>query len=161
MVIKKYKFRCYFKRAPRDNIWIEASSFRSHEKERERKRKERKKKRGKTLHLFVSSRLRFIGHPLSSHTRYSNAFSPLFFHEVASLSGYRINPSPGDNVETGSWGSSSPPWCNTGYPIEHRSSFPSPIVISSTLSHDVSILCWKMFIHLGRRNEDSSINFPN
>lgn len=124
MVIKKYKFRCYFKRAPRDNIWIEASSFRSHEREGERK--ERKKKRGKTLHLFVSSRLRFIGHPLSSHTRYSNAFSPLFFHEVASLSGYRINPSPGDNVETGSWGSSSPPWCNTGYPIEHRSSFPFP-----------------------------------
>lgn len=117
--------------------------------------KKKKKERRKGIRLFTSSfphRLRFIGHPLStSHSRYSNAFSPLFFHEVASLSGYRINPSP---VETGSWRSSSPPWCNTGYPIEHRSSFSLFLVISSTLRSAMFQfwMCSKIFLsNYGRR----------
>lgn len=159
MVIKKYKFHCYFKRAPRDNIWIEASSFRSHEREGERK--ERKKKRGKTLHLFVSSRLRFIGHPLSSHTRYSNAFSPLFFTRSLLFRDIGLTLAP---ATTSKPEAEDPPRHPGATPVIRSSIVhpsPSPIVISSTLSHDVSILCWKMFIHLGRRNEDSSINFPN
>lgn len=117
--------------------------------------KKKKKERRKGIRLFTSSfphRLRFIGHPLStSHSRYSNAFSPLFFHEVASLSGYRINPS---SVETGSWRSSSPPWCNTGYPIEHRSSFSLFLVISSTPRSAMFQfwMCSKIFLsNYGRR----------
>lgn len=124
MAIGKYKLLFQTNSLPR--AWTIFESKLLHFVHTREKRKEKRK----TLHLFVSSPSTcFIGHPLStSRTRHSNAFSPLFFlffHEVASLSGYRINPSPGfDNVETGSWRSSSPPCCNTGYPIEHRSSFP-------------------------------------
>lgn len=117
---------CYFKQthSPERGQYLNRSFFISFTREKKEKRKEK---------LFTSSfphRLR-----VSSATHYpplvrdtqtlSLLFFFLFFHEVASLSGYRINPSPGfDNVETGSWRSSSPPCCNTGYPIEHRSSFP-------------------------------------
>ena len=158
MAIGKYKLLFQTNSLPR--AWTIFESKLLHFVHTREKRKEKRK----TLHLFVSSPSTcFIGHPLStSRTRHSNAFSPLFFlffHEVASLSGYRINPSPGfDNVETGSWRSSSPPCCNTGYPIEHRSSF--PLHNRYLVSHHQPcflILKSKIVIYLGRR----LVHFPN
>lgn len=160
MVIKKYKFRCYFKRAPRDNIWIEASSFHSHEKEREREKKERRK----GVRLFTSSFPRVY---VSSATHYplirdTQTPSLLFFFTRSLLFrdiGLTLAPATTSKPEA-----EDPPRHPGATPVIRSSIVhpsPSPIVISSTLSHDVSILCWKMFIHLGRRNEDSSIIFLN
>lgn len=80
MAIRKYKFHRIIvilnKALPRQYLDLEiSSSFRSQGGREEKKKKKERKKDSSSPH-----RLRFIGHPLStSRTRYSNAFSPLFF----------------------------------------------------------------------------------
>lgn len=148
MAIRKYKFHRIIvilnKALPRQYLDLEiSSSFRSQGgRERGKKEEERKKKR-----LFVSSPSTFHRPPII-HLSYEilERLLSSFFHEVASLSGYRINPSPGDTTsKPEARRSSSPPWCNTGYPIEHHSSLslfssPSPSTIVTSLSLSLSTI---------------------
>lgn len=142
--------------------YLDRSFFVSFTRERERERE--KKERRKGVRLFTSSFPRVY---VSSATHYplirdTQTPSLLFFFTRSLLFrdiGLTLAPATTSKPEA-----EDPPRHPGATPVIRSSIVhpsPSPIVISSTLSHDVSILCWKMFIHLGRRNEDSSINFPN
>lgn len=137
MAIRKYKFHRIIvilnKALPRQYLDLEiSSSFRS-QGGREEKKKKKERRKDSSPSTFHRPPIIHLSYEILERLLSS------FFHEVASLSGYRINPSPGDTTsKPEARRSSSPPWCNTGYPIEHHSSlslFSSPSPSTIVLPH--------------------------
>lgn len=140
MAIRKYKFHRIIvilnKALPRQYLDLEiSSSFRSQGGREEKKKKKERRKDSSSPH-----RLRFIGHPLStSRTRYSNAFSPLFFTRSLLFRDIGLTLAPATQRRNRKL--EDPP----RYPIEHHSSLslfssPSPSTIVTSLSLSLSTI---------------------
>lgn len=138
MAIRKYKFHRIIvilnKALPRQYLDLEiSSSFRSQGGREEKKKKKERKKDSSSPH-----RLRFIGHPLStSRTRYSNAFSPLFFTRSLLFRDIGLTLAPATQRRNRKL--EDPPRHPGATPIEHHSSLslfssPSPSTIVTSLS---------------------------